>query len=79
MRTRCGRHPVCLADMAQQLQRRVRKDLVARAESGRSDEGTLHLTCIARSEVRSAAEHGLERVGFVGGDDGTDLASEVDD
>jgi len=50
-----------------------------RAESGRSDEGTLHLTGIARYEVRSAAEHGLERIGLVGGDDGTDLASEVDD
>ena len=42
--------------------------------SVRSDEGTLHLTCVACSEVRSAAEHELERVGLVGGDDGTDLA-----
>ena len=52
---------------------------MARAESDRSDEWTLHLTGIARSEVRSAAEYGLERVGLVGGDDGTDLATEVDD
>ena len=37
------------------------------------------MTGVARSEVRSVAEHGLERVGLFGGDDGTDLASEVDD
>jgi hypothetical protein len=61
------------------LQRRARKDFVAQDESGPSDEGPLHLTCVARSKVGSTAEHGLECVGLVGGNDGTDLASEVDD
>jgi hypothetical protein len=37
------------------------------------------MTAVARSEVRSGAKHGLERVGSVRGDDGTDLAVEVDD
>ena len=36
----------------------------------RSDERSLHLTSAARSEVRPLAEHGLERVGPFGGDDG---------
>src|SRR6202048_2016207 len=56
-----------------------RRSLAEVPKSGRSDEGSLHLTGVARSEVCSVAEHGLERVGLFGGDDGTDLASEVDD
>jgi hypothetical protein len=55
------------------------QDLGDTVNPGRSDEGTLHPTGVARSEVRSVAEHGLELVGFVGGDDGIDLAPKVDD